>query len=108
MHGPYNHYVCERCESITIAKDEDEGTTPFMIPCRATPGCEGTASSTFYRGPQDATQVPHVVFYKPKDEAAMRDALRKEHRRHHDAIREHVALGGLLMRDGPAAVPEGE
>lgn len=97
--GPlFNHYTCEACGRVTIAKHEHEGVTPFMIKCRATIGCRNTATSNFYRGPQDENQVPHLTWFDPTDEEL--DAYVKYMRKPMaDDVREHVKLGGLLHRE---------
>lgn len=110
----WNHYRCEQCGQLTIAKHDQDGVTPFRLRCRATLGCKGDAFSLMYRGPQDPDQVPHVVWYRP--DPAQLDAeilaniaaeLRRgermpmtasERRRLHLWMREHYEKGGCLMR----------
>lgn len=97
---PFNHYICEKCGAITIAKHEHDGVTPFMLGCWATPGCKGTAMSRFYRGPQGEEQRPHVVWYRPQSEAELEAALNQEPNvDHREWMREHYENGGCLMRD---------
>ena len=40
MKGEENVYVCQKCGGLTVTLDRDQGTTPFMIGCRAS-GKEG-------------------------------------------------------------------
>jgi hypothetical protein len=97
--GLVNVYVCELCGKPTITKNRDEGTTPFMLVCRATSGCGGLAISSFYRVPQNLT--PMIVFIKPSDEE-LKTFLAK-HPDHVAAIRDHVSRGGLLDVEAAAA-----
>jgi len=101
MAGNTNVYVCDKCGGYTVTIDRDEGTTPFMIGCRASGGltrtCRGMAQSSFYRqrfphGP------PEWEWYKP-DSAEI-------HRMKNRAELQHVAMGGLLLRP-IAGAPEG-
>jgi len=43
-----NSYTCTKCKKVIVTKDIHKGTTPFMITCRATEGCDGTMESAFY------------------------------------------------------------
>lgn len=61
----WNHYQCPLCRAVTVARHDAEGVTPFMIRCRATPGCSVMAESTFFAGPQNDDQVAHVIFFRP-------------------------------------------
>ena len=108
----WNHYQCPECGGVTIARHDDEGTTPFMIRCRArdtsTPDkeggfhrvsvCKGMAQSSFFRGSQDDNQVPHVIFYRPSIEQAILD-INKGRLEHRDAMWVHYQQGGSLMRE---------
>ena len=111
----FNHYACEACGQITIAKHEDQGVTPFMLGCRATPGCSGSAFSKMYQGSQDPAQVPHVIWFRPTDPGAVDAAIEAElveakrrgrltgiGKREHDVLlrgmREHYAKGGCLIK----------
>lgn len=94
--GLINIYVCRECGGHTITKNRDEGTTPFMIGCRATEGCKGAAESSFYRVSQKLE--PMILWIKPTP--AELDAYLMEHgdKGPHVAaeITKHVAMGGLL------------
>jgi len=75
----------------TITVDTDEGTTPFMIGCKATPGCDGTAQSMFYRLPHELQQRAAThEWYRP---------TATEAKRLKNGTKEHVRLGGLLLRE---------
>ena len=93
-----NLYVCQKCGRYTVTVDVDEGTTPFMIGCRA-PGprqCKGMAYSSFYpKGPRPSyIGEPKWEFYKPTDAD-----LRKNYKGDVlEGVREHVAKGGLDLR----------
>jgi hypothetical protein len=45
-----NAYICPKCNKATVVVHPSEitETTPFLICCRATTNCEGTARSCFY------------------------------------------------------------
>lgn len=95
----FNHYICEKCKAVTITKHEHDGVTPFMLGCRATPGCKGMAQSTMYRGSQDEAQVPHVVWYRAETPEELSAALAPANLRARDWLREHHAKGGCLLRE---------
>lgn len=94
----WNHYTCERCRRVTIAKHEHEGVTPFMVECLASPSCEGSAYSGFYRGPQDDDQQPHLIWFRAQNERELHRVLKTYPRSFREAIREHHDKGGCLMR----------
>lgn len=112
----FNHYRCEACGAITIAKHEDQGVTPFQIRCRATARCRGDAFSCFYRGPQDPAQVPHIVWYRPtpidvdaeitkgieqlRRQGELDGSNATQREQLHANMRRHYELGGCLMRGG--------
>lgn len=81
---PINQYTCQTCGGIITTVDRDEGTTPFMLNCRATPGCSGTMRSAMYQ--VDQSLSPTFEWYKPTGKIRNRD------------LREHVQMGGLLIR----------
>lgn len=99
MSATWNHYTCEACGAVTIAKHEDEGVTPFMLRCRATSGCREIATSGMYRGPQDDDQVPHIIWYRPKTAAELEAALAPMSDRARVSTREHYEKGGALLRE---------
>lgn len=78
-----NRYTCQSCGGSIITIDRDEGTTPFMLGCRAKPGCKGMMQSSFYRGVEgEAT----FEWRKPTLE---------EHRKSSRAMQQHFEMGGL-------------
>lgn len=97
--GLINEYVCEKCGGITRTINRDEGTTPFITGCRAVigAGCKGMAQSSFYRVPQDRRR-PQWEWIKPTPEEL--DRWLKDHKQeeHREAIAEHVARGGMVLR----------
>lgn len=86
MKGKKNAYICQTCGKYTITIDRENGTTPFMIGCQATPGCFGIAQSSFYRVANDKT--PTHEWYKPQL-STLTDPWE----------RDHVSKGGLLLRE---------
>lgn len=103
----WNHYNCPECKGVTIARHDDEGVTPFMIRCRVkdevgnghrVPGCMGMAESCFFGGSQDDAQVPHVIFYRPPADQAMKD-IRNSPKSDRDWLMDHYLKGGSLMRE---------
>lgn len=108
----WNHYTCQTCGFVTIARHDTEGVTPFMIRCRVkdtrvngelVKGCQGDAYSSFFRGPQNDTQTPHIIFYRPETMAEAIEIISREPRRFREDILEHYRLGGALMRGGEMA-----
>lgn len=101
----WNHYVCPRCKGVTVAMHEDDGVTPFLLRCRATPGCLEFAVSENYRCSQDDNQKPDVIWYRPTTEtaaiAAIAATVEKQYR---VAMLEHWRLGGALVRELPRIV----
>ncbi len=91
--GQVNVYRCDVCGKGTVTKNRDDGTTPFMISCRATPGCKGSMQSSMYR--VDQTLTPDLIWINPTPQE-LSNFLKKQSPRFHRAIREHVAMGGLL------------
>ena len=43
-----NKYLCQECWGEIVTVDRVDGTTPFAIDCRVTPGCAGLMYSSFY------------------------------------------------------------
>lgn len=62
--GKLNIYVCEKCKGHIVTKDIDEGTTPFMVGCKATLNCDGKMLSSFYRV-YDQTMRHSYEWYAP-------------------------------------------
>lgn len=95
MKGKRNSYQCTTCKGIIFTEDRDEGTTPFMLGCRAKDGCAGTMESAFYRLPEQAAQVrPHYIWRKPTPE---------EYAASEFGMRAHFDQGGLDLYPNPAA-----
>lgn len=86
--GRINQYTCRTCGGVITTIDRDEGTTPMMLVCRATKGCDGSMFSSMYRVAPYLT--PEWEWYKP-------EKLPK------GEMREHVQMGGLLLRKIEAA-----
>lgn len=78
-----NRYTCQTCNGSIVTVDRDEGVTPFMICCRATPGCRGAMYSSFYRG------EPGTPTYE------WRKATPAEYAKSSPEMREHFDMGGL-------------
>lgn len=104
---PFNHYVCEKCRQTTITFHEDDGVTPFMLKCRATPNCQGVAYSSFYRNSQDPAQVPHVIWYRPATPETLDKAIRQYPKRFRADVLQHFNLGGCLDRKPASIKPAG-
>ena len=82
--GGINQYTCKGCGERIITIDKDEGTTPMQLACRATVGCGGSMVSSMYRVNQ--AMKPTHEWYKPA------------HKIKNPAMREHVKMGGLMIR----------
>lgn len=104
-----NVYTCEKCGGETVTVDVDEGTTPYMLGCRANgkerpaPGaCTGMAQSSFYQ-PRPGRAPPAWEWYRMTDEeAATLDRKWPGFLVHHKA-------GGLNIRArAPAAAKDAE
>lgn len=83
-----NQYTCRTCGKTITTIDRDEGTTPMMLACRATEGCNGSMFSAMYRVAPYLT--PEWEWYKPTK-------LPK------GDMREYVEMGGLMLRKIEAA-----
>lgn len=81
--GKINQYTCRLCGKKITTIDRDEGTTPAMLHCRATPRCTGTMFSAMYQVNQ--LLKPDYEWYKPTGKVKAVE-------------REHVEMGGLLIR----------
>lgn len=86
--GAFNAYTCLGCRGTIVTVDRAEGVTPFMLACRATPGCGGFSQSHFYRLPADH---PPATFEWYAPSSGQRSRLSPE-------MRAHVDNGGLLIR----------
>lgn len=88
LKNPINAYFCLECGAGIVTVDRDEGVTPAMMGCRATPGCRGMSQSCWYRPPKGAP-APTFEWYRPTDEEAMAAG---------PAMYEHHKSGGLFIR----------
>lgn len=79
-----NRYTCRTCGGQIVTEDRDEGTTPFVIGCRAKRGCRGTMQSSCYRGAEGAT--PTFIWRKPTAAEYIAAPL---------AMKDHFDMGGL-------------
>jgi hypothetical protein len=84
--GRKNMYVCDTCRGHIVTRDVDEGTTPFMLACRATAGCKGRMRSSMYRVFDGAIAASHEWYRPPAGQTLT------------PGEREHVAKGGVLLR----------
>jgi hypothetical protein len=80
-----NLYHCDTCQKEIVTIDSDNGVTPFMLLCRATPRCNGMMTSSFYKCNQSL--VATFEFYRPETIKGL-----------DRATQEHVKQGGLLLR----------
>ena len=78
-----NKYTCGECGESIVTKDVDKGTTPMMLGCRSTEGCEGMMQSHMYRG---VMGEPDFVWRKPSAQ---------EYGEASSEMRRHFDLGGL-------------
>lgn len=85
----FNEYTCEKCGFIVRTVDRAKGITPFMILCKAPEGCDGMATSAFYRVPIISRLPVTWEWYRP---------MLKELGTFDPGTREHVEQGGLLLR----------
>lgn len=86
--GQVNVYTCGMCRGETVTVDVDNGVTPFMLRCRATEGCVGDATSSFYR-PRAGHAEPAWEWYKPSASEVAKLS---------PGMRAHVEMGGLEIR----------
>ena len=85
--GMINLYLCDNYHA-TVTINRDGGTTPFMITCKHD-GCTSYARSQMYACLQKPDQAK-FEWYTP-DESEMKTLS--------GAAREHVSMGGLLLRE---------
>ena len=86
MKGEKNSYRCETCGKSITTIDIDDGVTPMMLACRATPGCRGTMRSGFYVS-VDRSAKPDYEWFMPKScKGYSREMV------------EHFKKGGLDLR----------
>lgn len=87
MSGKRNAYTCQKCKGTIVTVDNDKGTTPFMIECRAKPGCNGDMHSHFYLGSVVSGRLPATFEWrKPTEE---------EYQKASPGMRAHFDQGGL-------------
>ena len=86
--GKKNIYVCETCKGHIVTVDRDDGVTPFMLRCRATPECTGMMKSSLYRVFDQDIGADHEWF-RPDAHSTM--LLGR-------GTQEHVEKGGLILR----------
>jgi hypothetical protein len=84
--GMKNIYTCNTCHGQIVTVDIDEGTTPFMMFCKVTKGCNGDMYSSFYRCDQSLTAT--FEFFKPTSLEG-----------YSPEMREHIEMGGLDLRE---------
>jgi hypothetical protein len=89
LKGKRNAYSCLQCGLTTITVDEDDGTTPFMVGCLVSKGCDGMMQSHFYRGSVVESSAPASF--------AWRKPSKEEYRKSSKAMRQHFDLGGLYV-----------
>lgn len=85
--GKHNSYTCDTCRKSIITIDRDDGTTPFMLGCRATAGCKGMMQSAFYTGP--------LINAGAQATFEWRKATYKEYVRASREMKQHFDMGGL-------------
>lgn len=84
--GMKNIYVCEKCGGGIVTINRDDGTTPFMIMCRAKDGCGGVMRSQFY--PSNAVMfVADWEWFRPVSTKG-----------YSPEMKDHIKNGGLVLR----------
>ena len=91
--GKLNIYTCQTCRGHLVTRDVDRGVTPFMIGCKAIPGCGGHMQSSMYRV-FDQTMAETHQWYRPPAVQVLTPAEQQ-----------HVRQGGLLLRPAVKASP---
>jgi hypothetical protein len=104
MKGRENVYTCQACGGTVVTVDRDTGTTPFMISHSEVAGsnCDGPMYSGWYR-PHRAGSPTHEWYAPTKAELKAECAPHDRYTR--EAIRQHVEMGGLLLRPIAARQP---
>jgi hypothetical protein len=89
-----NIYTCDTCGGEIVTINRNDGVTPAFVACHAQGNmdedarpCDGTMGSAWYRC--DQNQKPNFEWYRPTG---------KEIKKLDAATREHVKLGGLVLR----------
>lgn len=84
-----NWYRCEKCAGVLVTVDVSDGTTPFLVRCRATEGCDGMARSGFYQPKPEGAGEATWEWHRP---------VGIDYAKLSKANKAHVDAGGLLMR----------
>lgn len=85
-----NAWDCPECGKPTVTVERVEGVTPFMLGCRATPGCKGMGRSRFYRNVDGLTPTHEWI------RKSVKWAKRKG-----PWMLDHVEQGGLVIEEKP-------
>ena len=80
-----NTYICQTCNGSIRTRNDDVGTTPFILKCRATEGCNGPMHSQFGR-------------VNPKQTITHEWYLRQDYHRMTLAEYDHARKGGAFIR----------
>lgn len=87
-----NLYACEQCGKHLITVDREDGTTPMMLTCQVTEGCDGEMQSAWYRvAPALVSEATHEWYTPDAVELATMSL----------GMQQHVAQGGLALRKIP-------
>lgn len=92
--GAINAYACRTCGKLTVVRHIDAGSTPDVLPCLTTFGCDGTSESIGYpdqnRIPDRVREAVRWEWYRPN---------RREFMKLDEETKQNVASGGLLLRE---------
>lgn len=90
--GAVNSYQCRRCQQARYTINRDAGTTPATIPC----DCGEAMWSTWYRLPMtfDRSMIRREWYSLTVAQALVFPGRSRAER---EAIKDHVARGGLLL-----------
>lgn len=96
--GARNAYMCKKCHGFVVTVHVDPGVTPMFLACRVNgePAarvedvvCDGQMVSGMYRPFSEELGEPTYEWYAPD---------KREYSRLPFRMRDHVDLGGLLLR----------
>lgn len=87
--GRRNIYTCQTCRRHIVTVDLIDGTSPFLLGCRATPGCTGKMQSSMYRVFDQEMRATHEWYRPTGDELAALTGWSAD----------HVQQGGLMLRE---------
>lgn len=76
-YGKVNAYKCQSCKHLIVAKDVDDGVTPFMIECRK---CGEDMYSAFYDVRQDLSHDAEWRSEFPPDYDAEAQRISQDHK----------------------------